>query len=133
MSRDCKTLLIVCQVYPPDPAAVGQHVADLAEHMSRNGWRVSAYTASRGYEDPSKVYASRELRNGVDVHRLPLSSFGKTSLIWRVLGGSLFLLQATVRGIFYRRLDCVLVSTSPPFAGLGGVVLSIIRHVPLVW
>jgi colanic acid biosynthesis glycosyl transferase WcaI len=127
------TLLIVCQVYPPDPAAVGQHVADLAEHMAKQGWRVIVYAAGRGYEDPAQVYASRERRNGVDVWRLPFSSFGKNSLAWRLIGGGLFLLQATVRGLFNRRVDCVLVSTSPPFAGLGGAVLSIVRRAPLIW
>jgi colanic acid biosynthesis glycosyl transferase WcaI len=128
-----QTLLIVCQVYPPDPAAVGQHVADLAEHMTKKGWRVIVYTAARGYEDPSQVYAARENRNGADVFRLPFSSFGKTSLLWRLIGGGLFLLQATVRGLFNRRVDCVLVSTSPPFAGLGGAVLSMVRRAPLIW
>jgi len=34
------SLLIICQVYPPDPAAVGQHVADVAEEMVRRGWSV---------------------------------------------------------------------------------------------
>jgi colanic acid biosynthesis glycosyl transferase WcaI len=133
MSHDRQTLLVVCQVYPPDPAAVGQHVADLAEHMVRKGWRVTVYAAARGYEDPSRVYAARERRNGVEVFRLPFSSFGKTSLAWRLIGGWLFLLQATVRGLFNRRIDRVLVSTSPPFAGLGGAVLALLRRVPLIW
>jgi colanic acid biosynthesis glycosyl transferase WcaI len=133
MSRDGKTLLVICQVYPPDPAAVGQHVADLAEHMTNQGWRVIVYASARGYENPMLVYAARERRSGVDVCRLPLSSFGKGSLARRLIGGGLFLLQATIRGLFNRRLDCVLVSTSPPFAGFGGAVLAMIRRVPMIW
>lgn len=133
MANGGKTLLIACQVYPPDPAAVGQHVADLAEHMTKQGWRVIVYAAARGYENPTQVYAAREMRNGVEVCRLPLSSFGKASLAWRLIGGGMFLLQATIWGLFNRRLDCVVVSTSPPFAGLGGALLAIIRRVPLIW
>lgn len=133
MATRAQTLLVLCQVYPPDPAAVGQHVASLAEHMARLGWRVIVYAAARGYEDPSQIYSGRERRNGVDVCRLPLSSFGKSSLVWRLIGGGLFLVQATVRGLLTQRVDCVLVSTSPPFAGLGAVVLSITRRAPLVW
>lgn len=128
-----ETLLVVCQVYPPDPAAVGQHVADLAEHMAALGWRVVVYASARGYDDPSRSYARRERRNGVDVCRLPLSSFGKSSLAWRLIGGGLFLMQAVVRGLFVGRVNRVLVSTSPPFAGIGGVLLSFVKRAPLVW
>ena len=56
------TLLVVSQVYPPDPAAVGQHLADATEEMVRRGWRVVVYTARRGYDDPSVLYPSAEIR-----------------------------------------------------------------------
>jgi glycosyltransferase involved in cell wall biosynthesis len=127
------TLLIISQVYPPDPAAVGQHVADAAEEMVRRGWQVIVYTSARGYDDPSQRYAGRERRNGVDVRRLPLSSFGKKSILVRLLAQGLFMLQATAIAIWTRGLSLVLVSTSPPFAGLGGSFISFIRRVPLVW
>ena len=58
------TLLVISQVYPPDPAAVGQHLADAAEAMVRRGWRVVVYTAGRGYDDPSIRYPAREMRAG---------------------------------------------------------------------
>jgi len=127
------TFLIISQVYPPDPAAVGQHVADAAEEMVRRGWQVIVYTSARGYDDPSQCYAGREQRKGVDVRRLPLSSFGKKSIAIRLLAQGLFMLQATAIGLWTRNLAVVLVSTSPPFAGLGGSIISFIRRVPLVW
>ena len=37
-------------------------------------------TANRGYDDPTRKYQSRELRDGVDVRRVPFSSFGKASV-----------------------------------------------------
>lgn len=127
------TLLVISQVYPPDPAAVGQHLADAAEAMVRRGWRVVVYTAGRGYDDPSVRYPAREMRAGVEVSRLPLSSFGKSSIAVRLVAQALFMAQAVVRGLFLGRLAGVLVSTSPPFAGLGGTIISWIRRVPLVW
>lgn len=126
-------LLVVSQVYAPDPAAVGQHITDLAEEMVRRGWRVVVYTSARGYDDPSQRYARRETRNGVDVRRLPLSSFGKRSIAIRLIAQSLFMLQATILGLLTRRAAVVMVSTSPPFAGLGGGLISWVRRVPLVW
>lgn len=128
-----RTLLIISQVYAPDPAAVGQHITDVAEEMTRRGWRVVVYTSDRGYDDPSQRYLRRERRNGVDVRRLPLSSFGKRSIAIRLMAQSFFMLEATFLGLLTRRLSVVLVSTSPPFAGMGGSLISFIRRVPLVW
>lgn len=128
-----KTLLVISQVYVPDPAAVGQHIADLAEEMGRRGWRVVVYTSARGYDDPRARYPRYERRNGVDIRRLPLSSFGKSSIAVRLVAQSLFMLQAVLCGLFIRHLAAVLVSTSPPFAGAGGVMISWVRRVPLTW
>ncbi len=128
-----KSVLVISQVYPPDPAAVGQHIADVTEEMARRGWRVTVYTAARGYDDPSVRFTARETRNGVTLRRLPLSSFGKSSIAVRLLAQSLFMVQAIVRSLFLRRPAVILVSTSPPFAGYGGAVVSWLRRVPLVW
>ncbi len=133
MSGKTRTLLIITQVYVPDPASVGQHFADVAKEMVRRGWRVVVYTSARGYDDPSQRYPGRENLDGVDVRRLPLSSFGKRSIPIRLLAQACFMVQAVVLGLFTRRLGLVLVSTSPPFAGIGGTILSWLRRVPLVW
>ena len=128
-----RTLLVICQVYEPDPAAVGQQVADVAREMACRGWRVVVYTSARGYEDPAIRYPSREVRDGVTIRRLPLSSFGKRSLAVRLLGQTLFMAQAVFRGVCTRGLEAVLVSTSPPFAGFGGAIVAAIRRVPFTW
>lgn len=132
-SAKAPTLLIITQVYVPDPASVGQHVADVAAEMVRRGWRVVVYTSARGYDDPGRRYPSREHLDGVDVRRLPLSSFGKRSIPVRLLAQACFMVQAVALGLFIRRLGLVLVSTSPPFAGIGGTMLSWVRRVPLAW
>ncbi len=125
------TFLIISQVYVPDPASVGQHIADAAAEMARRGYRVIVYASARGYDDPSKKYPRREMLNGVDVRRLPLSSFGKSSIAVRLLAQWLFLAQAVLRGLFTRGLAAVMVSTSPPFCGVGGALVSKLRGVPL--
>lgn len=126
-----KTLLIISQVYPPDPASVGQHMADAAAEMARRGYRVRVLTANRGYDDPSIKYESHELRDGVEVRRLPISSFGKGSIPVRVLGACSFLLQCIVRGWFTPRLSGILVSTSPPMASFAALAVALFRRVPI--
>jgi len=132
-NESAPTVLIITQVYVPDPASVGQHVADVAREMVRRGWRVVVYTSARGYDDPSRRYPRREHLDGVDVRRLPLSSFGKRSIAIRLLAQACFMVQAVAWGLFTRRLGLVLVSTSPPFAGIGGALICRLRRAPLVW
>lgn len=101
--------------------------------MVRRGWRVVVLTSARGYDDPSRRYPARQTIDGVDVRRLPWASFGKRSLLVRLLGACSFLGQAFVRGLFTRRLRCVLVSTSPPMAPAAVLPLTALRRTPLVW
>ena len=128
-----KTLLILSQVYPPDPTSVGQHIADVAEAMAKRGYHVLVLTANRGYNDPSVKYASKELRDGVDVRRLPLSSFGKRSILLRLLGQGSFLIQCMVRGLFVGRLSCLLVSTSPPMCSAAALLIAVVRRRPVTY
>lgn len=127
------TLLIISQVYIPDPASVGQHVADAAAEMARRGYRVVVYTSARGYDDPGRRYPARERLHGVDVRRLPLSSFGKSSIAVRLVAQWMFLVQAVARGLFTRGLAGVLVSTSPPFCGIGGALVGAVRGVRVTY
>jgi colanic acid biosynthesis glycosyl transferase WcaI len=124
-------LLIISQVYVPDPASVGQHIADVAEAMARRGYRVRVLTSRRGYDNPRERFAARETRGGVDILRLPFSSFGKRSLVHRVAGQALFLLQVIVHGVFAPHLCKILVSTSPPMASIAALAISFVRRVPI--
>jgi glycosyltransferase involved in cell wall biosynthesis len=127
------TLLILSQTYPPDPAAVGQHIADVAERMVERGWRVVVFTSRRGYDDPSARYPWWETLRGVEVRRVAFSSFGKGAIAVRLAAQSLFMIQAFARGLFTGGVSAILVSTSPPFAGYGGYLLAALRRVPFVW
>ena len=124
-------MLVLSQVYVPDPASVGQHMADAAAEMARRGYRVVVLTANRGYDDPSVKYKRREVIDGVEVRRLPLSAFGKRSIGLRLLGGALFMVQCMLRGIFVRDLACILVSTSPPMCSVAAMSIGLVRRVAI--
>jgi hypothetical protein len=106
---------------------------DVAVEMTRRGTRVIVFTADRGYEDPSLAYPGYEQRDGVHVVRVPWASLGKSSIPIRLVGGGVFLAEATALALLLRRIDHVLVSTSPPFCGLGGLTVSRARGVPLTY
>ena len=127
------TILVISQVYPPDAAAVGLYMHEAAVKMLDRGYRVVVYAASRGYDDASERYKLRENLDGVTVRRLPLSSFGKSSIKVRLIAQSLFLIQVMIRGLFLRRLDRILVSTSPPMASIAANFIRFFRRVPITF
>ncbi|MDP6410636.1 MAG: glycosyltransferase family 4 protein [Planctomycetota bacterium] len=131
--RPSGTLLFLTQVYVPDPTSVGQHMAGAAREMVRRGYRVVCLTSARGYDDPSRVYPSREVLDGVEVRRLPFTSFGKQSLARRLLGAVSFVLQAAWHGLFTRNLSGVVFSTSPPICSLAALCVKLFRRVPILF
>lgn len=126
-----RTYVILSQVFVPDPASVGQHIADAAAELASRGHRVIVFTADRGYDDPSQRFARWERYQGVEVIRLPYSSFGKNSLLVRLVAGFSFLIQAVVRAALLKQVNAVVVSTSPPIAVIGGVVLAALKRAKL--
>ncbi|HXT16711.1 MAG TPA: glycosyltransferase family 4 protein [Gemmatimonadaceae bacterium] len=132
MSRPL-AIVAISQVYTPDPASVGRYLADATSELVRRGHRVTVYTAARGYDDPSLRYPAREVIDGVEVRRLPFSWFGKTSILLRLIGGLSFIAQASFRALFMRRLDVLLISTTPPVVPLAALVLRALRRPRLVY
>lgn len=130
---DSQRLLVISQVYVPDPAAVGQYIADAAEELARRGTAVRVLTSRRGYADATVQYPAREMLGGVDVVRLPFSSLGKATILHRVVGQLSFLLQVIVRGLFTAKLSGILVSTSPPMAAIAALVIRLFRRVPITY
>jgi putative colanic acid biosynthesis glycosyltransferase WcaI len=122
-----RTYLFLTQIYLPDPASVGQHMADAAVELARRGHRVVVLTSDRGFDDPKLRYPRHELLDGVDVRRLPWSSFGKGSIAVRLIAGFSFVVQAFLRGLLVRDLDTVVVSTVPPMAPIAALLLSMVR------
>jgi len=128
--RQSGTVLVLSQVYAPDPAAVGQYMADAAARIASRGVEVRVLTAARGYEDPSKRYPARDQIDGVAIRRLPLSSAGKATLTSRLFGQVSFVLQCVAHGLFTPNLRAVFCTTSPPFGAAAGLLIARIRRVP---
>ena len=126
-------ILMYSSVYPPDPAAVGQYIADVAKAASARGHFVRVITANRGYDDPSIRFPSYEIRNGAEVIRLGWSSFGKKSYISRIIRQVSFTLQGLLKGLLGFHPDDILVRTIPPFAIFAAWILACIRATALVY
>ncbi len=133
-----KTILVVSQVFVPDPASVGQHMADVAIELARrfqtgDKYDLRVYASARGYENPTVEYPRRETIGAADVRRFPFASFGKKSMPLRVLGTAVFMIQAFIAAMFTPRLAGIFFSTSPPLIGLPLSIAAAFRRVPTVY
>jgi hypothetical protein len=121
---------IVSQVYPPDPAAVGQHLADVAEELARRDHAVTVVTSDRAYDDPTERYARFERNGSIRIIRVPFSSFGKGSIAARLASGTSLLAQASVIIGLDSCITDLLLSTTPHLCGALGVGLHLLRGLP---
>jgi colanic acid biosynthesis glycosyl transferase WcaI len=122
-----KNFLIITQVFRPDPAAVGQYLDEAAQAIAGTGSQVTVLTANRGYDNPKEKFLAGEARDGIQIQRLPYSSFGKASIPLRIFAQLSFLVQCILRGLFARKLTDLLVSTSPPMAAITAVIIGLFR------
>ena len=126
-------VLIVSQVFAPEPGSVGEHMAQAAIALAKRGAEVRVVTSRRGFDDPRLVFPAREDMHGVDVVRVPWSSFGKTSIARRIAGSLGFVVQSTLRSLRGYRPDVVIVGTSPPLSSLVGEALARLHGAALVY
>lgn len=126
-------ILVFSSVFPPDPAAVGQHIADVSAGASSRGHFIRVITANRGHDDPSVLFPSYERVHGSEVVRLRWSSFGKERFISRIIGQVSLTLQGLVKGLLGIRPDVVLVSTIPPLGILAALPTARLRHSSLIY
>jgi glycosyltransferase involved in cell wall biosynthesis len=128
-----KRLLVLSQVYVPDPTAVGQYMHDASAALVQRGVPVRVLASAHDYNEPRITFPKREVRDGVEIRRIGWSHFGKRSLVIRLIGHLTFLAQCSVRALFMRDVAGVLVSTSPPMASFAGLLISKVTGVPLVY
>jgi glycosyltransferase involved in cell wall biosynthesis len=130
--------VILNQYYVPDVASTGHLLHELAEHLARRDVEVSVI-ASRPSYGPRETWQPcprRERTNGVDVTRLITTRFSKDNLLGRVLNSLTFLAPLMFRVLFRRRRgegeEVFLYTTNPPYLGVIGAFVSLLRRHPYV-
>ena len=120
--------IVISQVYAPDPTAVGQYFEDAAIELAKRGHEVVVYTSDRDYDNPKIKYGSNSRHPNVKVVRVPFSSFGKRTLLHRIMGQISFLSQILVRLLFCSRPDGVVLTTIPATTGVFFLVAQFFRR-----
>ncbi len=126
-------VLLLNQVYYPDPAATAQHADDLARHLVRQGHEVHVIASRALYGSKGAALPARETVDGVHVHRVGRSLFGKASILARVADFGLFYVFALLKAMTVPRPDVTICFTTPPFIALAGWWLRLTRRSKFVY
>lgn len=121
-------VLFINQAYHPDVAATAQHVHDLARHLVASGHEVDVIASRSLYGSTGAALPRREEIDGIRIHRVGRSLFGKAGILARAADFALFYLAAGARSLRVPRPDVVVCLTTPPFISLLGVLLAIVRR-----
>jgi glycosyltransferase involved in cell wall biosynthesis len=120
-------VLIINQTFYPDVAATAQHCHDLGKHLVQQGHEVVVITSRSMYGQKGSVLAKRDAVDGIEVHRVGASLFGKSSIFLRLVDFLWFYLMASIKALRLRRADATITLTTPPFLCLVGIMLRWLR------
>lgn len=114
-------LSIVTQFYPPDFAATGQFVDELAQHLSQQGIDVQVFTGQPSYAFDTATAPKTEQMGRVRVKRSRLLRFGSRKIARRTLSSLAFCWHAALHLLKREhRGDILLLTSEPPFLQIVG-------------
>ncbi|WP_055074215.1 glycosyltransferase family 4 protein [Pseudanabaena sp. 'Roaring Creek'] len=122
VKKQLKTSIsIITQFYPPDYAATGQFVYDLAGALAQEGFDVSVFTGMPGYAFRQTDVKHEERNNGVFVRRTGSIHLMSKRIRNKVFSSVLFIIRCFIKLLRKDIRGSHLVLTSaPPFLGLIG-------------
>lgn len=122
-----RRILFVNQYYWPDHASTAQHLADLAESLAAQGYECHVLCGLGQYRTGVAQLPAYEVHNGVHVHRVKVSAFGRKSTLHRMCDYLSYYAQATRKALLMKRFDLVVTLTTPPLIGLVGTLLKMLK------
>lgn len=128
------SVLFVNQHYAPDVAATAQTLADLAEHLADDNFEVHLLCSQGHYLSGEIDVPAEETRNGVHVHRVRTTAFGRDSTAGRLADYLSFFLQVLWRLVTGPSYDCIVSLTTPPMLHVATAITKAVRGQPFgIW
>jgi colanic acid biosynthesis glycosyl transferase WcaI len=121
-------LLVLNQYYWPGVEATAQLLTDLCEALAEDADVTVITGVLHGHEDEPR----RVEHNGVDIVRVPSTSFERSKLFARAANYVTYLSNALVQGLRGAKPDIVLCMTDPPIVADVALVVARRYRVPLV-
>ncbi|MBL0174101.1 MAG: glycosyltransferase family 4 protein [Ignavibacteria bacterium] len=128
-------ILLLNHYYWPDVSGNAQYGTQLAEDLARAGMEVHTIASVGDYLGESRTPLPREeTHNGVVIHRVPVTNFGKRTPWQRLGDAASFNTMAFLRALRLSRPDVIITQTALLFIVTTAAVLAFLRRSRLlVW
>jgi glycosyltransferase involved in cell wall biosynthesis len=130
--RDERRVIFVNRYFFPDESATSQILTDIAERLAQRGFRVVVITSRLLYGGSTRILAAGDKFNGVEIHRIWTTSFGRSGR-GRLLDYLTF--YATSAWTVFRIARCgdiVVAKTDPPMLSITLLASTKFRRASLV-
>lgn len=126
-------IIFLNRFFFPDHSATSQILTDLAFYLVARGHEVHVITSRQRYDNPEALLQRLESVNGVEVHRVWTSRFGRGSLLGRALDYFSFYVSAAWC-LFWllARGDVVVAKTDPPMLSVIAAAICKLRGARLI-
>ena len=126
-------LLIVTQFYPPDYAATGQLIQELATQLGNDNIQVNVFTGQPGYAFKQRKAPKIEHKNRVKIKRSRASQLWSQRIRGKTINGILFCIRTGLHLLrSAHKNDIVLLTTAPPFLSVVGYIANLLLGVSFV-
>ena len=126
-------LSIFTQFYPPDYAATGQLIEELAIHLQRIDIDIQVFTGQPGYAFRKAEAPARECSNEILIQRSRSSRLYPARIRGKAINGLLFFLRSALHLLkSSSRGDVLLVTTAPPFLPILGYLAKLLFGIPYI-
>ncbi len=126
-------IILVNQTFYPDLASTAQYSFDLCRFLTQQGHQVSVVTSRSLYGEAGAKLPGRETVEGIEIHRVGLSLFGKKSIALRLIDFGLFYVLSLFRTLTLPRADVTIALTTPPFIATVGYLRKLVRRSKFVY
>lgn len=117
---------IFTQFYPPDYAATGQLIAELATQLQRLGMEVQVFTGQPGYAFQTQSAPKHEIVNGVRIRRTKITQIWSKRIRGKALNGLFFCLRSGLRLLkSVNRNQILMLTTAPPYLPILGYLANL--------
>lgn len=116
------------QYFYPDLSSVSEIIGQIAFHLARNGEQVSVLCSRNKYDRAQGgVLPAHEVIHDVDIRRCWGPSFGRVSLVGRILDMVFFCIISVCHLMVCPRFDTLVFLTNPPLFPIFGPLIKKIR------
>jgi colanic acid biosynthesis glycosyl transferase WcaI len=114
-----KRLIFLNRFFFPDHSATSQILSGLAFHLAAAGADVHVVTSQQLYDNPDARLPARDIVQGVQVHRVSTTQFGRSALLGRGIDYLSFYVAASraLAGLAHHG-DIIVAKTDPPLVSI---------------